>query len=138
MTIGSDGTACNDGFGIGEVLVQQPVIDGGAHTLGGQRGAFVEQYAIGSDAGASDQFAGHLDRAFGDALGLAQVIDFLIGFLAALVYPTIGIALNGNAGLACEVSEDERQGAVTKGVSDAGTTQAFDGCLGIGGFTISR
>ena len=114
------------------------MIDSGAHSFGGQRGAFVQQYTIGADAGARDQFAGPLDRAFGNALCLAQMVDFLVGFLAALVHPAIGIALNGDAGLACEVGEDERQGAVTKGVSDAGTAQAFDGRLGIGGFTISR
>ena len=138
MTIGGSGATGDDGHGIDEVVIQQPVIDGGADPFGCQWLAFMDEHAVGAGAGGGDQFTGSLDGSFGDALGLAQVIDFLGRFLPAFVHPSVWITFYGDASLTCEVGKNEWQGAVAGHAGDSGAAEAFRRGLGVGRFAVSR
>jgi hypothetical protein len=70
-------------------------------------------------------------------LGLAQVADFLGGFLAAFLDPPLWITVYDDAGLTREVCENEWQGAVACHAGDSGAAEAFSGSLGVGGFAVS-
>ena len=98
--------------------------------------AFMQEHSIRPGAGVGDHFTGQLDGTFRDALGFAQVLDFLGRLLATFVHPALRITFDGDASLAREVCENERQRAVAHGVSDASATQAFGCGLRVGGFPI--
>ncbi len=133
VAVGSGWASGDDGaVGRGGVVFEEPDVDEAEHAFTGEGFVVEEELTCFVGGCIGDGFTGHFHAAFGDGLGVAEVVEFFGVFRTAIHDAEVWIAVDGDACFGDVVAVDRGEGAVDGDGFDSFLKETLSD--GLGGF----